>query len=279
MNKINKMSVVAGITTAIFGLSVIAGPAVSAATIENLVEWGVGTSEYNNETKVGTITLTGDIEQDLVIENGQTVTLNLNGHTLTNYTPACETIYVKAGGTLVIEGEGVSTITQKDGSVNTVIRNEGTLTINGGEIVETNTGAGFSPAIANSGTMTINEGVTVQQAGDFYAIQTMNGGSTTINGGHFSSASNNTALIGDHDGTGNTTVINGGEFVTDHYAVLSYPGNTTTINDGDFEGDMWVDDGGTLTINYATVDGNIEAEEGATVTIYDGEFTGYVSEF
>lgn len=50
------------------------------------------------------LTLTGDAAQDLEVD-GQTVVLDLAGHTLTNYTAGCATIYVKSGS-LTIKDSG-----------------------------------------------------------------------------------------------------------------------------------------------------------------------------
>ena len=37
----------------------------------------------------------GDLQDDIVIEQGETVTLDLNGKKLTNFTPGCSVIWVK----------------------------------------------------------------------------------------------------------------------------------------------------------------------------------------
>ena len=53
----------------------------------------------------GEVTLGADITASIVIPADKTVTLKLNGHTLTNEANK-DTIYVTLGGTLVVEGSG-----------------------------------------------------------------------------------------------------------------------------------------------------------------------------
>ena len=75
-----------------------------------------------------TITLTENVTESITIPKDKTVTLNLNGNTLTNEANK-DTITVALGGTLTIEGAGtVDNISHGRAAV----YNNGTVTINGG---------------------------------------------------------------------------------------------------------------------------------------------------
>lgn len=106
----------------------------------------------------------------IVIKKDQVLTLNLNGHTLTN-TDGRHTI--ENHGTLTIEGNGtVDNISHGRGAIYNYP--EGTVTLNGGTYTrskEAGSNANTSGnnswyTIKNYGTMTINDGVTVNQGAE-----------------------------------------------------------------------------------------------------------------
>ena len=79
------------------------------------------------------VTLTGEINQDLIIENGEEVILDLNGFTFENFTKECEAIKVLKGGKLTIIDSGdTGTVTHIEGSTYSPITNLGTLIIEDG---------------------------------------------------------------------------------------------------------------------------------------------------
>lgn len=113
----------------------------------------------------GEVTLGDDIIASITVENGKPVTLNLNGHKLTNEAGK-DTITVELGGILIVKGDGkVDNIS--DGCA--AIFNNGTVTLNGGTFdrsAETSTGKTKEErgnnswyTICNHGTLTINSGV------------------------------------------------------------------------------------------------------------------------
>lgn len=167
------------------------------------------------------LTLTGDAALDLIIQNGEVATLDLNGHTLTNYlqpTPAdpkhpapCEAIKVENGATLTIidSSNGKGVVTQVKESSYSVITNLGTLNIKAG---------------------------TFKTDLDFYVIR--NEANMTISGGNFISTSNKTSLVGniqyeDKNVTPRLTV-SGGNFEANQDALKNYENSIVNITGGEF---------------------------------------------
>lgn len=173
-----------------------------------------------------TITLVKDLvlESPVEITTGKSVTLDLNGHTLsetaTSAAASC-LVAVKGGGSLTIKNGTITyAATTPDtgwggegqppypGYANNAIRNEGTLTIENATIENKTSKGGASYVIDNyaGANLIINEGAVLTQSGGDIAIRMFNGGSgainVTINGGEISGyravwiqlASNNTAV-------------------------------------------------------------------------------------
>ena len=190
-----------------------------------------------NDSSVTTIKLGANITASITIAAGKDVTLNLNGHTLTN-TDGQHTI--TNNGTLTITGTGtVDNVTHQRAA----IVNNGTATLNGGtytrskEDPENNKGSAgensFYTILSDNGaTMTINEGVRVTNVGHFSSM-IRNGGTSAstliINGGTFSGGLN--AIKNDEAGV---LTINGGDFSnTCQFVVMNW--HKTTINGGSFK--------------------------------------------
>lgn len=193
----------------------------------------------------GVITLTDDVSSCLVIENGETYTLNLDGHALTNDAAGCSTIWNK--GTLTITGNG--TVEQISGSSVPMIANEGVLTIENGTFAGAATlvdGAAYAPVVLN------------------------NGGELTINGGQYTAnniATNKwSAVVINQTGS---TAINGGTFVQNGpYNAISADGSgLIEITDGTFTNNAG---------KWAGTIGNVENQNsrisisGGTINAYDG---------
>lgn len=263
----------------------------------------------------GEVTLGDDITASITVKNGNTVTLNLNGHKLTNEAGS-DTIYVEMGGTLIIKGTGtVDNVSHGCAA----IFNNGTVTLNGGTYTrsaEKGTGKdGENSAngnswytICNHGMMTVYAGVTVENKGTFSSLfengyQSYTGStgersnyvdgtnqaapSLTINGGTFKGGK---ITIKNDDG--GTLVINDGMFTNNGNRTV-FNANKATINGGEFNcpttyfgngiavDTLYADGGqnaGQLTITGGTFDGKVTQSNGAVTTVSGGTFKKGVDE-
>ena len=195
----------------IFALLVMLTNSVSAAYVEAKDEGDVFIG-YDGSNVVVTkgadgvynLELTGDAKQDLIIREGENVVLDLKGHTFENFTLACETIKIQAGGSLTLKDSvGTGTLTVQDGSKYAVIENNGTLIIENGTVVQ----KAWS-AILNNGTATINNGKFEQEATSTWSLID-NKGTLTINNGDFDEGEKYYLIRNE-----NTLTINGGDFST-----------------------------------------------------------------
>ena len=186
-----------------------------------------------------TVVILKDLTESITIASDKTITIDLNGHTLTN-TDGQHTI--TNNGTLTIIGTGtVDNVTHQRAA----IVNNGTATLNGGTYTrskensdnnkEDAKGNSFYTILSdNDATMTINEGVTVTNVGHFSSM-ICNGGTSAststmiINGGTFNGGLN--AIKNDEAGV---LTINGGDFSnTSQFVVMNW--HKTTINGGSFK--------------------------------------------
>ena len=189
-----------------------------------------------------TVQLLTNVTASITIESGKTVTLDLNGKTLTNEDGQHT---ITNNGTLTI----VDTSAAKSGTVDNVthakaaIVNNGTVTLNGGTFERSQEKGTYSPygnggnswyTIANYGKMEINAGVTVYNNGGYSSMirnvgEGPDASTLTINGGTFSGGIN--TVKNDEAGV---LVINGGDFSnTAQYVIMNW--HKTTINNGTFE--------------------------------------------
>ena len=207
----------------------------------------------------GTVTLLGDVAEDVTIPEGKTITLDLNGKKLTN--KASHTI--TNNGTLTVTdsigGGVVDNITHAKAALSNAVG--ATATLEGGTFMRSkeagkdgnNSGGTFSGGINtikndDYGDLTINDG-------DFdntsqYVI--MNWSKATINNGTFKTSSKATSAVLFNSSYGNDPAdtgsleVNGGTFTTNSAAqpVLTnyYDANntatSTVINNGIFNGDL-----------------------------------------
>ena len=190
-----------------------------------------------NGSSVTTIKLGADITASITIASGKTITLDLNGHKLTNEAGKHT---ITNNGTLTITGTG--TVDNVSHACAAIVNN-GTATLNGGTYTrskensdnnkEDAKGNSFYTILSDNGaTMTINEGVTVTNVGNFSSM-IRNGGTSAstliINGGTFSGGLN--AIKNDEAGV---LTINGGDFSnTSQFVVMNW--HKTTINGGSFK--------------------------------------------
>ena len=190
-----------------------------------------------NGSSVTTIKLGADITASITIASGKTITLDLNGHKLTNEAGKHT---ITNNGTLTITGTG--TVDNVSHACAAIVNN-GTATLNGGTYTrskensdnnkEDAKGNSFYTILSDNGAkMTINEGVTVTNVGNFSSM-IRNGGTSAstliINGGTFSGGLN--AIKNDEAGV---LTINGGDFSnTSQFVVMNW--HKTTINGGSFK--------------------------------------------
>ena len=205
---------------------------VKAATMSNLVDWNVATSE-GNEYTLNANNNGSAIKQDIVIQNGENVVLDLNGQTLTNFADGCSTITVENGGILTVSGTGIITNTSNN-NVPT-ITNNGTLTIVGGNITSNNTTTQKCWGLTNSGTAKIQAG-TFEQKGDFSVI--MNAGDMTISGGTINVTSGYSAITNE-SADGNSASLKVTDVtVTGAKYIISNPGDEeVAVTGGTFGAD------------------------------------------
>ena len=178
-----------------------------------------------------TITLVGNVTENVVIAKNKVVTLDLNGYTLTNATGERGDHTILNNGTLTIidgsyagTGRVITTGGQNCAAVYNAIGGE--VTLDGGTYTSNRT-TGDYYIIQNHGAMTINDGVTVLQpsvvssgiASGWYTLAEESQTTyLTINGGTF--ASNRITVKNDEI---NVLVINGGTFdQTEGYGDASY---------------------------------------------------------
>ena len=237
-----------------------------------------------------------DLDAPLVIAQGKSVVLDLNGKTVSDVATTATASYllaVKSGADVTIRngtlsfaattpdtswgGEGLP---DYPGYANNTVRNEGTLTIENAVLENKTKKGGASYVIDNyaGAKLTVNEGSLLNQAGGDIAVRMFNGGTgtidVTINGGTVSGyravwiqlASNNSAVAPVMNLT-----VNGGTLTsidqTYNQAIYSYSyGNDMknvliNVSGGSFNGDIALTGGANKS--------NIE-----TLNISGGTFNG-----
>ena len=234
----------------------------------------VNSEEHLNaalKVDTATIILGTDMTVNAVIEKGVTVTLDLNGHTLTSDVTGKATVHNY--GDVTIIGNGMITRGETHWYV---IANDGVMTLNGEFTVENRNAADPSSVINNNvayGTnvtpaqLTINDGTYYSASSN--AVKNDEYGVLTIDGGTFETS------IATHVAVQNwaTMTINGGEFTGPGQAVsvMAYEGqtNTTTITGGTF---------GTPTSVYLRNGyGSSYAKGTINLTITGGTFNGILT--
>ena len=256
-----------------------------------------------------TVTLLKDVTADITIPAGKTMTLDLNGKTLTNVNDHT----ILNNGNLTITGTGkVDNISHAKGA----LYNKGTVVVNGGTFdrskengkTSNDSGSNSWYTIKNVGSMTIHDGATVQTAGNNAALGKF---SSLVSNGYFNAGdyTNNRGLEqpiltidgGTFRGGLNTIknddhaklTINGGTF-SNYYQAVVQNHNIAEITGGTFTAASDANaktygiyncgcgaeiDLGTLTVSGGTFTGATYAvadvsSENADVTISGGQFAG-----
>ena len=197
--------------------------------------------EAVNAANDNTVKLLENVTEDINIPTGINVTLDLNGHKITNVSG--HTITVEKGGKLNISDSVGTGVVDNTSHEKGAIVNSGEVTLNGGTFKRSAENGIYSPygnggnswyTIANYGTMEINTGVTVENAGG-YSSMIRNGGEATadcnltIRGGNFTGGINTVKndLFG-------VLTINGGNFSnTAQYVIMNW--NKAEITAGTFQ--------------------------------------------
>lgn len=237
----------------------------SAKTLQQQIDGIEGT---------GTVTLDQDYTEDITIQQGQNITLDLNGKKLTNKTG--HTITVEQGATLTINGVGtVDNVTH----AKSALVNYGEVVLNNGVTLERSSEKGTLSPYSDGGnscytilndkgaTMTINN-ATVKNSGG-YSSAIRNGGDSecndeshlTIKDGNFSGGLN--AVKNDECGI---LTIDGGTFSnTSQYVIMNW--NKATITNGTFS----VKDSADAVLFTAAYHANRAVGE---LIVNNGTFTG-----
>ena len=232
-----------------------------------------------------TVTLLKDVTANVTIPADETITLNLNGMTLTNV----DDHTILNNGNLTITGTGrVDNISHAKGA----LYNKGTVVINGGTFDRSQengmnkgeSGQNSWYTIKNVGTMTINDGATVQTAGnnaargkfsslvsngyfntnDYDTNKGLDQPILTIDGGTFRGGLNTIK----NDDRARLT-INGGTF-SNYYQAVVQNHNIAEITGGTFTA---ASDANTETYGIYNCGCSADIDLG-TLTVSGGTFTG-----
>ena len=232
-----------------------------------------------------TVTLLKDVTENVTIPADKTITLNLNGMTLTNV----DDHTILNNGNLTITGTGrVDNISHAKGA----LYNKGTVVINGGTFDRSQengmnkgeSGQNSWYTIKNVGTMTINDGATVETAGNNAALGKF---SSLVSNGYFNINDYNTnkgleqPILTIDGGTfrgGLNTIknddrarltINGGTF-SNYYQAVVQNHNIAEITGGTFTA---ASDANTETYGIYNCGCGADIDLG-TLTVSGGTFTG-----
>ena len=289
---------------------IMAGSAVTQAQVDALAAASIGTAKYitlaaaiaaanNGET----VTLLKDVTENVEIAAGKELTLDLNGKTLSGGTGTANAALRNLGTITIQDTSAAQTGTIKrddNGTVGEtsyyVIRNQGTMTIESGNVINN---SGYAKAnstgsmvgsslICNGdcdegGTLTIKGGTFTQN--NFIAIKNGALGVLHVTGGKITS--NHSAIQNwfKADITGGE--ING-QLWTDAYIAGESVGKTTIGGDATFTGEIVMDITGSVVPTLAINGGNLNvtkwritnaaANAGAKPVVSGGTFTSAVPE-
>ena len=228
-----------------------AGDAASGQTAENSVA-KVGDKYYATLAEAidvadsKTVTLIANVTENVTIPAGTTVTLDLNGKTLTSAANDQSTIVVNGNLTVEDRTAGQPTVSNEyevsytSGSIKSTdipvkVQNGGSFTLNGGKI-ESEKESGLFVIGDKTGTDAINS-------------------SATINGGYINSQEYGIGVVG----KGASLTVDGGVIETRDNAVI---GGNGTYEEGDRQGDT------TITIKDGTLIGHITSQGYVACGIY-----------
>lgn len=205
-----------------------------------------------------TIELIDDIEENVTIPAGKSLTLDLNGKTFNG----------------------------KQTANTPSIVNEGTLTLQNGTIERSGAGSASYYVIENRGNLTLGDGLTVTGSANSSLIRNNAADAVmTINGGTYTQTGAFIVLKNDLG----TVVVNGGEFSTAADSNVLNNWDSMTINDGSFTGCIlngaYDTNNNVLTIKDGTFNSKLirtylgNGKTDAPVNIEGGNFTNSAMKF
>ena len=255
-----------------------------------------------------TVVLLDNVTESITIANGQTITLDLGGYTLTN---TAKQHTITNNGTLTIQGSGkvdnvdhgkgalvnngevtiaggTLTRSQEKGTDATtsggnswyVVDNHDTITMKGGQIINT---SGFSSLVRNIGATFNLENVTLQNTfivlkNDDNGVFNMTGGKVVTTGSQGSALQNwgkATISGGTLSATGGGVALQALEWdkkyqsVTEVKAGATVDGDVLVRQDPDYNtGEI------EFTVTGGTINGNVTAGAGAEVALEGGSVSG-----
>lgn len=246
-----------GLTATVWAADVSGSTSTKAAKI--------GDTEYDtlqaaiNAASDGenTVVLLKDLTESITIDSGKNVTIDLNGHKLTN-TDGQHTI--TNNGTLTITATNGGTVDNVSHARAALVNKEGaTAELNGGSFTRSqengqskeDSGGNSYYNIQNFGMMTINDGVLVKQDGGFSSM--------VANGYYDGTDKTNTP----------TLIINGGKFIGGLNTIKNDDCGKLTINNGVFEN---VEQHAVFNVNEAEIKGGTYAMDGNDSVLYNRKY-------
>ncbi len=161
------------------------------------------------------LTLTGTANEDLLIQTGETVTIDLDGNIWTNYNNQSTAIEVQNGATLIIkDSKGTGKITYNNNTA------------------EGHVSGAYAPLISNAGELTLESGLIEVNKGAFKGTGILNtvDGKLYVEGGSVKTTVDNSWGITNEG----TAIINSGNFVQGGDFSIIQNAKDLTINDGTF---------------------------------------------
>ena len=219
------------LVSAIFLMTLSAASAVDVSTAEEL---------QNAFTSGGDVKLTADVTGSFDIPSGSTVSLNLNGHTISNSSYAPLSNY----GTLTVtDSDGNGKLT---GNYGIYVYSDSVTTFNSGTIVAQEFCiAGLSTTknatvTVNDGTMTSNDNGVL----GFNGMPTAGGNRLTVNGGTFNGKIQTEGYVacGIYSPNNDVITVTGGTFNIENGAGIVARAGTVTIS-----GDVVINTNGSAT--------------------------------
>ncbi|MCD7827756.1 MAG: carbohydrate-binding domain-containing protein [Clostridiales bacterium] len=210
-----------------------------------------------------TVVLEASVTEDITV-TGKSITLDLNGNTITN--ASGDTITVAIDASLTIEGDGtVDNVTNGKAA----LFNNGTVVLNGGTYTRSKEAGTYSPnsangnsyyVIVNHGTMTANDGIEVDSTSGFSSMFE-NGYQT------YTSGTERTGYVDGVNAAAPSLTINGGTYDGGLYTVKNDDNSVLVINDGTFINTVMAT---VLNWNIATINGGTYDSEKYAVMIAAG---------
>lgn len=224
------------------------------------------------DSSYSTVMLGADITQNITVEAGRTLTLDLNGHTLTA-AAADETAVVSNYGALTIvntDTANTGAIQSTDGSTWYTVFNEGTMTIGAegegyGELeVKNNSASSPASLVENNydcsaedpATLMIVSGTFTASGACLNAVKNDGYGICTIYGGTFTNEAEGGAAVM----SAGTMTIYDGTFVQESDAAISNVvrntgvGSPVAIEGGSFTGELYNEGADGFTVSGGTFD-------------------------